>query len=88
MVLPPAQWPLRVDQPGCARDRLPGVEVAVEVADGDDPLRLLRMSGGALTASRRKRRQRVRTIRLRRAAIVPPGMPHSVAPRGAERQCR
>ena len=26
---------------------VPGVEIAVEVADGDDPLRLLRRAGGA-----------------------------------------
>ena len=36
-------WPARVDEPGCAGDRLPCLIVAVEVADGNDPLRQLRM---------------------------------------------
>lgn len=43
----------RIDQAGIERDLAPGIEIAMEVADGDDPLRRL----DRLRGQRRQRRQ-------------------------------
>ena len=41
-VLPPAQWPRASMTPGGAGDRHPRLVIAVEIANGDETLRLWR----------------------------------------------
>ena len=89
MVLPPAQWPPGIDQAGSAGDVVPGLIIAVQVADGDDPLRLAAAAQRAATASSAASASAAkRTIRLKRAAADPFGMSGTVASRAPDRQWR
>ena len=87
----------RVDQPGGAGDRLPGLEVAVEIADGDDAVRLRRPKAAGVTknadtasatsAMRIDRSSAVASVR--RSRIRAPHRPAACQHgRAARRQCR